>query len=348
MMELSLTNVKFLNKKMGNYKVSICVPIYNVEHYIENCARSLFEQSYKDIEFIFVNDCTQDRSIEVLQNVIKDYPQRESQIHIICHKENGGLAKARNTGLKSSSGLFIIHVDSDDYVDKNMVSLLVDKQKENDYDIVSSDLLDHYKTYTEKDNQPIYSSNVDMTIKLLDKSARGCVVARLIRKSLYTDNNISAEVGLNLGEDSLVIPQLAYFSRSVSNVSLPLYHYNRTNESSYTTFFSEKTSEEVWIVYERLLSIFKNKGDVYVVAIQKAKAKLLVSSIICCIRQKGSKAYCRLLLERLHKYKSEYKFISLPYRLVCHIGNIEVLKYYINFAYYVRHSLLFVKSKIPF
>ena len=69
-------------------KVSVIIPIYKVEAYIERCARSLFEQTLKDIEYIFVNDCTPDRSVEVLKNVIEEYPDRKSQIRILHHKDN--------------------------------------------------------------------------------------------------------------------------------------------------------------------------------------------------------------------------------------------------------------------
>ena len=82
------------------YKVSIVVPIFGVEKYIERCARSLFEQTYDKIEFIFVNDCTNDSSIVILHKVIKDYPIRHRDIKVISHESNRGLAAARNTGLK--------------------------------------------------------------------------------------------------------------------------------------------------------------------------------------------------------------------------------------------------------
>ena len=65
------------------YKVSICVPVYGVEKYIERCARSLFEQTYEDVEYVFVDDCTQDRSVELLQNVIENYPSRKDKVRII-------------------------------------------------------------------------------------------------------------------------------------------------------------------------------------------------------------------------------------------------------------------------
>lgn len=101
-------------------KVSVIIPIYGVEKYIERCARSLFEQTLDDMEFVFVNDCTKDKSIEVLKKVIEKYPHRKEQIVILHHLNNKGLSYARETGINVAKGEFIGHCDSDDWVEKDM------------------------------------------------------------------------------------------------------------------------------------------------------------------------------------------------------------------------------------
>lgn len=98
-------------------KVSVIVPIYGVEKYIERCARSLFEQTLDDIEYIFVDDCSPDKSIEILNAVIADYPQKIPYIKIIQHKKNKGLPLARRSGWKAATGEYIANCDSDDWVD---------------------------------------------------------------------------------------------------------------------------------------------------------------------------------------------------------------------------------------
>ena len=105
-------------------KVSILVPVYGVEKYIERCARSLFEQTYDNIEYIFVDDCTKDRSIVILQKVLEGYPNRKNQVKILHHEKNRGLSAARNTALDASTGDYLMHVDSDDYLRKDAVLLL--------------------------------------------------------------------------------------------------------------------------------------------------------------------------------------------------------------------------------
>lgn len=114
---------------MNNIKVTICVPVYGVEKYIEKCAISLFEQTYPSIEYVFVNDNTPDKSIEILESVVERYPNRKPYVRIISHEKNRGLAAARNTAVDTVTTEFLMHVDSDDWVDKNLVNELVLMQK---------------------------------------------------------------------------------------------------------------------------------------------------------------------------------------------------------------------------
>ncbi len=96
--------------------ISILVPIYGVEKYIERCSRSLFGQTYFNIEYIFVDDCTKDNSIGILKKVLMDYPLRAKKVKIVSHSTNRGLSAARNTALTHAEGAYIMHVDSDDYL----------------------------------------------------------------------------------------------------------------------------------------------------------------------------------------------------------------------------------------
>ena len=104
------------------YKVSIVVPIFGVEKYIERCARSLFEQTYDKIEFIFVNDGTKDRSMEILESLIDEKFSHLKERIVIINKENGGLPSARKAGLECAEGEYVLFADSDDWLDTNAVA----------------------------------------------------------------------------------------------------------------------------------------------------------------------------------------------------------------------------------
>ena len=110
-----------------NPLVSTIVPIYGVEKYIAQCANSLFLQTYDNLEFIFVNDCTKDNSIVILQEVIQHYPNRVEHVHIIEHDHNQGLAASRNSGVEAAHGEWLMHVDSDDFIDPTTVAECVKK-----------------------------------------------------------------------------------------------------------------------------------------------------------------------------------------------------------------------------
>ena len=109
--------------------VSILVPVYKVEKYIERCARSLFEQSYENLEYVFVDDCSPDDSVQILERIIKNYPLRAERVHIIRHEKNKCLLEARKTAIKYSNGEFLSHVDSDDWLEPNAIEMLMQKQQ---------------------------------------------------------------------------------------------------------------------------------------------------------------------------------------------------------------------------
>ena len=138
-----------------NPMVSILVPVYGVEQYIERCARSLFEQTYPDIEYIFVDDCSPDKSIEVLKKTIDDYPQRKPNVRIVRHECNRGLAAARNTAVENCRTEFLMHVDSDDWIEMDCVERCVIKQQEENSDIVLFDFLMHHPKYIVEKKRPI-------------------------------------------------------------------------------------------------------------------------------------------------------------------------------------------------
>lgn len=103
-------------------KVSVIVPFYNVEGYIEKCLETLVNQTLKDIEIILVNDGSKDRSIDIVKKFLKQYTEKI----VYLEKENGGLSDARNFAIPYAKGEYIAFLDSDDYVEKDMYQLMYD------------------------------------------------------------------------------------------------------------------------------------------------------------------------------------------------------------------------------
>lgn len=219
---------------MNNPIVSILVPVYQVEEYIERCAHSLFGQTYPNIEYVFVDDATPDASMDILELVLTAYPERKRNVHIIRHEQNKGLATVRNTLVEASHGEFVLHVDSDDWMESNAVELLVKRQQETDADIVSAEAYDYYGEGVLK-NHLRSGGNLDRESLLkgiLKLEVSTSVWRRLIRKSLYDEHNIKCDERGSGGEDFQTLPRLVYYAHTVAGIDTPVYYYNRTNRHS--------------------------------------------------------------------------------------------------------------------
>ena len=290
---------------MQQYFVSICVPVFGVEKYIERCAVSLFDQTYPNIKYIFVNDCTLDNSINILKSVIERYPERKPNVRIICHDENRGLAAARNTAVDAVTTEFLMHVDSDDWLETDIVEKCLNKQLENNYDIVSVDILREWLKLSEHIVLPNFKDSKDMTIKLLNGQSFHSIYGHLIRTSLYKDNNIRLEEGLNMGEDYYIIPRLAYFAKNVINLHDFLYHYNFQNENSYVSSFSIAKAEQAWNVSNSLKKFFHDKGEEYIDSILIADVNRIYIYLKDSIRNHNDSYYVAMC-EALNNIDSKY------------------------------------------
>lgn len=206
-------------------EISVIIPVYGVEKYIERCARSLFEQTLEDLEYIFVDDCSFDDSITILKQVVEDYPLRKSQIKIISMPLNSGIAAARKKGIENSTGNYLIHCDSDDWVDNDMYESLLNKAKEDGSDIVICDYIE------EMGEKKIYRNALDgcdlcASVLLSNASLwnrlvhRDCVFAEDI---VYPKEDIA--------EDCALFFQYATKSRKYSYIKKAYYHYVRRNDS---------------------------------------------------------------------------------------------------------------------
>lgn len=192
-------------------KVSVIIPVYNVENYLRKCLDSLVNQTLQDIEIIVVNDGTPDNSQEIIDEYVKKYPKKV--VSII--QKNGGQGTARNTGLLHATGEYIGYVDSDDYVEKNMYEELYTKAKEDNSDIVICGNNVVKETY-----ELISKEDVDKEF-LLGKMA---VWNKIYKKSIIIDNKI--EFRSKIWYEDLDFTMKVYFSsKKISYVDKHLYNY---------------------------------------------------------------------------------------------------------------------------
>lgn len=214
-------------------KVSVCIPIYKVEKYIEQCARSLFEQTIKEeIEFIFVDDCTPDKSIEILENVLAEYPNRKDQVTILHHKKNKGLVASRNTALTVARGDYIIHCDSDDWVDLNMYESMYNKAIETNADMVYCGIVMCYDDGRKKNISIKEYLSSDMLFK---KMSNPIVFNSLCNKIFKREIALSADIKVPdhicMSEDLLRSSLMLAKCKSVACSPHCCYHYRQNTMS---------------------------------------------------------------------------------------------------------------------
>lgn len=245
-----------------SYKVSVIVPMYKVENFIVRCAESLMKQTLDDVEYIFVNDATPDNSMERLQKVLSEYP--EKTITIIVHEINKGLPTARNTGLAIAKGEFIFHCDSDDYVEPNMLEQLYNKAKEDDADIVWCDWWLSFAHNERYMKQPEYFTSIDALKGMLSGVMKFNVWNKLVKRKLYIDSGIVFPAGYGMGEDMTMI---RLFARAEKVVYLPkaFYHYVQLNTGAFSKTYSERhlleLQHNVSLLITDLQQMFGNKLD---------------------------------------------------------------------------------------
>lgn len=238
--------------------ISVLVPVFGVEQYIERCARSLMEQTLLDIEFIFVDDCSNDKSIEILRTVVSQYPQRK--VLILQHESNLGLAAARKTAYLNAQGKYWICCDSDDWVEPTMYEKLLVEAESNNADIVCCGFVNE----NGRSETCTYDYSIETIDRILSPSYFGWIYGaiwnKLVRAELYKKYDIEPWCGINMWEDSCLTYRLRILSSKTIILPDCLYHYNTSNINSITANYNlDKVFQSVEAV-KLLDSFFINNG----------------------------------------------------------------------------------------
>lgn len=243
--------------------VTVIVPVYNVSVYIEKCARSLFEQTLGSLEILFIDDCTPDNSVEIIKSVLAEYPERNSLTRIIKMPSNGGLATVRRQGIIEAKGLYIIHCDGDDWVDPELYEALYKEAVMSGADITVCDEVMEYDGYQlPKPTDKLPNNGKELMRNWYRHTVGMFCHNKLVRRSLYTDNNILPWVGLNMWEDNGLFARLFYHAENVSQIyGGPVYHYNRANVNAMTAGYGIKQVNQMIGIAKNLTTFFESKPD---------------------------------------------------------------------------------------
>ncbi len=211
-------------------KVSVIIPIYNSSKYISRCCRSLFNQTLDSLEYIFVDDGSEDGSRDVIKEILSDYPHRSSQVVYIRLKENLGVGAARNIGLRQAKGEYVIHCDSDDWVEQGAYEFLYQKAIESKAEIVTCG---YYIDWEGKERSDIVSApQFDRSSLIFDIGPQtGALWIKLIRRKLLVDNNLQVPNDIDWGEDLCLSLESLLLSENIQYVQEHLYHYVQHDDS---------------------------------------------------------------------------------------------------------------------
>lgn len=220
--------------------ISVIVPVYNVQKYLEKCIESILSQTYKNIEIILIDDGSTDNSGKICDECV----ERDSRIRVI-HQKNKGLSAARNRGIECSKGKYIVFIDSDDYIHNRMIEILYQAIIENHAELAICDF--KYVYEYNKDEKEIVSpiqnevlNNNEVIEKLFEKNAWYYIVAwnKLYKKELW--DNIRFPVGY-IHEDEAVIHHILIKCKKVVTVKQKLYYYRQIINSITHTKNAKRT-----------------------------------------------------------------------------------------------------------
>ena len=280
-------------------KVSVIVPVYNVEKFIDKCLNSLVKQSLKEIEIIVVNDGTKDNSQKIIDKYVKKYPDKiKSYI-----KENGGQGSARNYGLKKASGEYIGYVDSDDFVEKDMYKKLYNKAKENNYDIVVCGNYNVSEDYQNKNIDAFINNyNTDLENIFFGKMA---VLNKIYKRDILIKNKLEFK-------EKVWYEDLAFTLKAIMNsntfafIDEPLYDY-LIREGSTMNNSNVQRNLEILDAFNDILSYIQhNKKEEYFSKIEfLAIDHIYISAIVRVLKAEADDKVKRETINKLIDYMNK-------------------------------------------
>ena len=263
-------------------KVSIIVPIYNVEQYLPRCIESLVNQTLQDIEIILVNDGSTDNS----GKIAKEYCEKYKEKIIYLEKKNGGLSDARNYGMPYATGEYIAFLDSDDYIEKNAYEEMYNKAQEENADYVECDFIWEYPNKIREDKRIEYKDKHEML-----SFVRVVAWNKLIKRSLLEENNIKFPKGLRYEDVEFTYTLIPHLEKT-ADVNKCFVHYTQ-RQNSIANVQNERTAE-IFTVLQHVIDYYKAHGlyDEYKDELEYNYARYLLCSSLkrmCKIQDKSKR-----------------------------------------------------------
>lgn len=226
----------------NSIKISVIIPAYNVEKYIEKSLKSIMNQTLKEIEVIVVNDGSKDNTASIIKKISK----LDKRI-ILIDKENEGVSKARNIGIRKAKGEYLAFIDGDDWIEKDYFEEVYKKAKKEDYEMVMSDIFINYlrsgrqKYRLEGITEEAITGEKYLSLYYNNKIIRG-ICNKVVKRTVFIENNLYFLEDVPSGEDMNITIKLGYLISKIGKVNSAYYHYNQYSES----VTKQKTSNKIY------------------------------------------------------------------------------------------------------
>ena len=256
--------------------ISIIVPVYNVESYLDECIQSIVSQSYNNWECILINDGSTDKSGEICDT----WANKDHRIHVI-HQSNQGVSTARNTGIQYAKGEFITFIDSDDWIEPNMYEAMYSVATQQDADIVICGYADEYvkraEVYNNDNKTVIYTQDEAIERLIYDNEIRSYLWDKLFRREILGDEMPKGRIF----EDYAIMPRWFANAKKIVSLHVPLYHYRQRRGSTIYSdpaknrymFFLAEQMRCSFMLENKIMSERANEWQAYLckIGVQEAK-----------------------------------------------------------------------------
>ena len=300
---------------MISHLISVIVPVYNTEKYLDECVQSILNQSFTDFELLLIDDGSTDRSGAICDQ----YAAKDERVRVF-HTENGGVSSARNVGLDEAKGEWIAFVDSDDWVSSKLLECLYSEAEKGKHDLVFCNYAEVYKGQTVVSQHLCCTSKRDYINGIIEGLLGSYLWNKLIHRNLFSKTTKFYN-GYDLWEDLQMSVQLFFYAESVCALDTkPLYFHNCTNIQSIT---SSKGKNKINSMVQNLLSIEQFLEDHEIIDISVLDNR----KIYCKMAMLGNgidAEYWRNTFPELNESMLKRKGIPLKYKVVAWLANNQM------------------------
>jgi glycosyltransferase involved in cell wall biosynthesis len=306
-------------------KVSIIVTVYNTEKYLNTCIDSILNQTFKDFECIIVDNCSPDNSPQICD----EYKENDNRIKVIHKKQNGGLPQARKTGFEISAGGFILFVDSDDWIEPDMVEKMYNKALEGNYDIIKSNCFINTDNYQIKDITPQpYDKILIYKNIIMYWQFSTSVWDKMVKRDVYEKVLFPIQ---NYIEDRVITIQSIYYAKKIGYIPDYLYHYRQHPESICS---SQKQADKTIDEYHNFIMILDFLKDKKLIHVLEHELCYRINSIkLSFLKERRIRKMSKNVLDNLYPESTKNLFSE---------------KYYINIFNKVILFLAIKKNPLTF